>query len=390
MTRPQVSVVMPFAGSESAAQVALQALGVLDVMPQDELILVDNSDHGEVASLAASVHPAVRVVRATAEHSPAHARNAGALEAVGEWILFVDADCRPRPGLLASYFEPPPAREVGALAGEVVAAEAPHGAVARYGAVRSFLSQEAHLAHPYRPRAAAANLLVRREAFLALGGFFEGLRAGEDTDFSWRLQQAGWRLELRRDAWVAHTYRSSLRELRAQWRGYAAGRAWLARRYEGFRPRPALLQALARGGRRSGRLSNPGVAAASSPSLRTRLDRPVFLLLDAVLAVEELIGFALSNRPPSQRPSPPEVVLLADRFPAAEDPLVELATTLEHVRVLACRRPDRVAPIPADALGIDYVDLDLPCPPHSAVRFTFFWTAEGRWEGRDYIISVEG
>ena len=47
------------------------------------------------------------------------------------------------------------------------------------------------------PRAAAANLIVRRAAFEAVGGFYEGVRAAEDTDFSWRLQQAGWRLELR-------------------------------------------------------------------------------------------------------------------------------------------------------------------------------------------------
>ena len=43
----------------------------------------------------------------------------------------------------------------------------------------------------------AANLLVRRAAFEQVGGFYEGVRAAEDTDFSWRLQQAGWRLELR-------------------------------------------------------------------------------------------------------------------------------------------------------------------------------------------------
>jgi glucoamylase len=42
------------------------------------------------------------------------------------------------------------------------------------------------------------------------------------------------------------------------------------------------------------------------------------------------------------------------------------------------------------ALGIEYVDPDLPSPPHSTVRFTFFWTAEGHWEGRDYVIQVHG
>src|SRR5207249_2467918 len=111
---------------------------------------------------------------------------------------------------------------------------------ARYAESRNFLGQEAHLAHPFRPRAAAANLLVRREAFEQVGGFYEGVRAGEDTDFCWRLQDASWSLELRPEARVEHRYRASLGELRRQWRGYAAGRAWLARRYDGFEPEPAV------------------------------------------------------------------------------------------------------------------------------------------------------
>jgi glucoamylase len=38
------------------------------------------------------------------------------------------------------------------------------------------------------------------------------------------------------------------------------------------------------------------------------------------------------------------------------------------------------------ALGIDYVDLT----PRHSLCFTFFWTADGRWEGVDYEVAVEG
>ena len=148
---------------------------------------------------------------------------------------------------------------MAALAGEVVASGTATSIAERYGAARGFLSQAAHLAHPYRPRAVAANLLVRRAAFWQIGGFYEGVRAAEDTDFSWRLQQAGWRLELRPDARVEHVYRSTVRDLRRQWRGYAAGRAWLGRRYEGFAPEPALRRVL-RGQRRR---SAPGAASVA-------------------------------------------------------------------------------------------------------------------------------
>ncbi|HZU40888.1 MAG TPA: glycosyltransferase family 2 protein, partial [Solirubrobacteraceae bacterium] len=242
MSRPSVSVIMPFAGDEAAAREALAVLGSLQTAPGDELILADNS--GTVPAQEAG--GAVRVVRAVAERSPAHARNVGAEGALGEWLLFLDADCRAPADLLSRYFARPVNGEVGALAGEVRAAGEARTLAGRYGARRAFLSQRAHLAHPYRPRAVAANLLVRREAFEATGGFYEGLRAAEDTDFSWRLQEAGWRLELRSEAAVEHRYRARVGELRRQWRGYAAGRAWLARRYEGFRPEPALRRGVRR------------------------------------------------------------------------------------------------------------------------------------------------
>ncbi|MGH2873474.1 MAG: glycosyltransferase family 2 protein, partial [Solirubrobacteraceae bacterium] len=233
MTRPAVSVVMPFAGDRAQATAAQASLRSLQLADGDELILADN------CGLAEPVDGVV-LVRAAGERSPARARNAGARRAACDWILFLDADVQAPPDLLDRFFAETIADDVGAVTGAVLAAGPAGGLAERYGAARSFLGQDAHLAHPHMPRAAAANLLVRRSAFETLGGFFEGLRAAEDTDFSWRLQRAGWRLEGRPEAAVRHRYRTSLRDLRHQWRGYAAGRAWLGRRYEDFRPEPAL------------------------------------------------------------------------------------------------------------------------------------------------------
>jgi hypothetical protein len=51
-------------------------------------------------------------------------------------------------------------------------------------------------------------------------------------------------------------------------------------------------------------------------------------------------------------------VLVAERFPARGDPLVELAQRLEHVRVEALRRPDAVDVEPARGLDVDYLEDD--------------------------------
>jgi GT2 family glycosyltransferase len=356
VNRPEVSVVMPFAGTQSAAIEAIEALRSLETRTGDELIFVDNTG----AFGSAGELEGIELVRATAEPSPAHARNVGAAHARTAWVLFIDADCEPRRDLLNAYFAGTVADDVGALAGEVRSAPGAESVVGRYGAARGFLSQETHLQHRFRPRAAAANLMVRRAAFEAIGGFYEGVRAAEDTDFSWRLQHAGWRLELRSEAFVWHRYRTTLGELRRQWRGYAAGRAWLARRYEGFEPEPGLARA-ARRARRRTRGAREEPPRRAPPPGSGRVERGTFVALDALLSFEELAGLTLSNRADrrgERAVDAPAVVLVADRFPARGDPLVELARTLERARVEALARPDSLDAELARGLQIDYVEDD--------------------------------
>jgi GT2 family glycosyltransferase len=221
-----VAVVCPFAGDGAAAAATARALATIRTAPGDELVLVDNNRE------AVEVPPGpVRVVRAPGQASSYFARNAGAAATSAPWMLFVDADCRPHPGILDAFFAPAPAGGTGAVAGAVLDARGPGTVVGGWSEAVGVLSQTGNLAHPWRPFAVTANLLVRREAFDAVGGFAEGIRSGGDADFSWRLQAAGHELEFRARAAVEHRHRDTLRELVRQYRRYGGGIAWAASRH---------------------------------------------------------------------------------------------------------------------------------------------------------------
>jgi hypothetical protein len=83
--------------------------------------------------------------------------------------------------------------------------------------------------------------------------------------------------------------------------------------------------------------------------------------LDALLALDELAGFALSNRPAEREPTGPgsvDVVLVADRFPGRGDPLVELAQAVGRSRVEAVARPDVPDLDAARQLDVRYLEDD--------------------------------
>src|SRR5688500_11431393 len=100
--RPQVSVVVPFAGSDAELAETAERLRDLQRATGDELIIADNRPESRPFSL-----DAVRVVAAPEQRSSYYARNVGAEQAANDWILFMDADCRPVQNILDAYFAQP-------------------------------------------------------------------------------------------------------------------------------------------------------------------------------------------------------------------------------------------------------------------------------------------
>ncbi len=279
--RTPVSVVVPFAGGRTGADQLAANLARLNLRDRDELVVADNSAGGMPA---VELPRRARVVRAAAERSAYHARNAGARDATCEWLLFLDADCAPSPGLVDAYFsEPVPAR-CGAVAGAVRADPGQRALIARYARDRGFLNMAGASEGPGWRIAVAGNVIVRRTAFEAIGGFVEGIRSGGDVDISRRLLAAGWTIDARPRASVEHHHRERLLPFLATIARYAAGSRWLERRYPGRSPRWPLVPQL-------------GIAArdAAALAVRGRREQATFRVLDGLGLVAHNVGYVSGN-----------------------------------------------------------------------------------------------
>jgi GT2 family glycosyltransferase len=240
--RPPVSVVVPFLGSQPELSALASRLLELRRDPDDELIIADNRSTGTSEQTlygGVIVHPAGGV------HAAGFARNRGAARASGDWLVFIDADTEPEPDLLEAYFTSPPSARAAVLAGGIVDAAAPAspgrtpGLAARHAAARRHMAHTATLSRPAFAYAQTANCAVRRDAFVAAGGFEESVRSAEDADLCFRLLAAGWTIEACPGAVVRHRTRRRLGASLAQLARHGAGAAWCNRRHPGcFPPTP--------------------------------------------------------------------------------------------------------------------------------------------------------
>ena len=130
--------------------------------------------------------------------------------------------------------------DCGLLAGAIDGVPEQRTLLAAYTRSRGFYDGQRGLGSTGKIEGGAApsgNLLVRRAAFEALGGFAEGIRSAGDFDLCWRAQAAGWRLIRRPRAGVAHRHRDDLASFLSMLARYGAGASWIDDRYPGASPR---------------------------------------------------------------------------------------------------------------------------------------------------------
>lgn len=197
-----LSVVIPVYNGGEKFRTLLTSLLNSNCKPH-EIIVVSDGESDESWTIAEEFD--VTVVKLEKQGGPARARNHGARMATGEILFFVDADVSLYPDtitkVLAAFDQEP---LVDAIIGSYD--DAPSES--------DFLSQYKNLHHHYVHQTSSEDAFtfwgacgaIKREAFLAVGGFDESYSKPsiEDIELGHRLKQAGYTIRVVKSLQVKH------------------------------------------------------------------------------------------------------------------------------------------------------------------------------------------
>jgi GT2 family glycosyltransferase len=201
-----------------------------------EMILVDDGSTDDTFERTAPVLERLgnrgRLVQQP-NSGPGTGRNRGITLARGSIIVFVDTDCIAPPGWLDALVEPLSDPEIGATGGPdrshpddpIFARFVDYlmTAMLTTGGVRG---SEKTRGGSYCPR--SFNMAIRRDTARDVDGF-PVIWYGEDILLSWRIREAGFRLEFAPKAWLYHLRRTSIRGWARQLYRMGRARWWMGR-----------------------------------------------------------------------------------------------------------------------------------------------------------------
>ena len=210
-TLPGVSVIVCTYNDDAHIGECLEAL-LAQTYPRKllELIVVDDGSTDETPDIVRR-YQIVHYLRQR-NQGPSAARNTGIIKATGEYVCFIDSDCRAAPdwveNLIATHISSSVPDCCGVGGRQSGHPEDPLFArhVDRFLWTIGFIGD---YIKPYRTAQnvshnASCNASYRRKALLEVGGFRVGMFPGEDVDLDRRLADRGWTIWFTPDAVVFH------------------------------------------------------------------------------------------------------------------------------------------------------------------------------------------
>lgn len=225
--RPLFSIIVPTYNRPGQLALCLEALSRLDY-PRDrfEVIVVDDGSIRPTETVVTLSNKRLDVRLLTQVHAgPASARNTGAAQSEGEWLVFTDDDCAPASNwlqALSGYFDKAPDC---AIAGGMVNALPGNP----YSTSTQLIIDYLHARYNNNPKKASfltsSNLAVPARQFRAMRGFDTTFSwaSGEDREFCDRWLGHGYRLTYAPEALVYHSHMLTLHTFCRQHFNYGRG-----------------------------------------------------------------------------------------------------------------------------------------------------------------------
>lgn len=233
---PLISFIIPVYNRPQEVDELLESLSLQNHSDFEVLIVEDGSylSCHEIVDFWSQKIP-VRYI-AQENTGPGPARNTGASEATGEWLIFLDSDVVLPPDYTSTLAGTLKHASFDCFGGP----DRPHQ---HFNATRkaighvmsSFLTTGGirggqEKMDKFYPR--SFNLGIRNEVFQKIDGF-SNMRYGEDLDLSMRLVEAGYTNRLIRGAWVWHNRRNNFRSFFKQVYHSGEARIHLEKRHPG-------------------------------------------------------------------------------------------------------------------------------------------------------------
>lgn len=233
-----ISLIVPLYNRPQEIRELLESLNAQSQQEDCELLIVEDGSEISSESIVRNFSSKIPIHYFFQENAgPSAARNTGAANANGAYLIFLDSDVVLPSGYLASVQQAIAMPSMDGFGGPDAASEdfSPIQKAINYS-MTSFLTTGGirgakKSLDQYLPR--SFNMGIRKQAFDAVGGFQTSLRFGEDLDLSLRLKAAGYQLNYLPEAMVYHKRRSSFQAFFKQIFNSGIARIHLSYRHPG-------------------------------------------------------------------------------------------------------------------------------------------------------------
>ena len=232
---PKVSVILAVKNEERTIGHVIESLLRLDY-PNYEVIMVDTGSEDRTVHIAKQY--GIKTIQVNAS-TPAKGRNVGIKNSSGEIVAFIDGDCYVlREDWLKVAVHLLRLDRIGGVGGPIVSSsQSTYTSKAILDVFSTFFASVGsasftkYIKQKEMKSLPSANAIYRREVLEEVGLFSEDLRFCEDTDLSYRIRKAGYRLIYSPNIVVEHDWKVySFRSLFHHMLKYGAGRAIASKR----------------------------------------------------------------------------------------------------------------------------------------------------------------